>query len=1003
MAAAIPHNPAAAPPVLVGREVEQQILRQDLAGARAGRGCLVVVSGEAGIGKTSLVRDLALFAASGPLCVLTGHCYDLTVTPPYGPWLDLAATYRPSGSMPELPVGMATGRIEEIESQAALFSDLKAFFTALASILPVMIILEDLHWADPASIEFLRYLGAGLASLPILLIATYRRDELTRAQPLYQQLPSFIRETGGRRLDLRPLGSADLQAYVRSRHPMSEANEARLVAYLERHADGNPFFVVELLHALSEEGLLRSAGRSWELGELDRIVVPTLLRQLIDGHVSRLGDETREPLSVAAIIGHDIPLALWIQVLGLDENQLLTIVERALDAHLLDAAPDGTRVRFVHALTREALYEAVVSPRRRIWHKRVADTLASQTTTSPDAVAFHYERAGDEQAWEWYVRAGERAQRAYAWLMAKDRFVKAAELIEDIPGMEARRSRLLYRSGRLQRYSETIDGIANLAAAERAAHQAGNRVLAADSRYSRGLLRCYSDDFGSGLVEMEAGIVELEELPSDEAMESWERVTWLADALPPRDLADLPDFEPSARIMIPANVHHRRGGLPWFLAVAGYLHRAYEMADAFVSLTDGIPAGELVISATGHAWFGHGLASAALGGPAEARRSFARARQIYDLIEHYAVIGFTQLSELRDVILPYYPMLIAERRNLAAEAERSLNLAAGAFPSDRSSRRARLGLLFIEGKWAEATAIADEVETDGNYILRRELTNAMAPLWYWQGRDELVRDQVRRLLPQGPAAEPGSVVLLDSLLLQRLAAELALDRHDLAATLAWLEANDRWLEWSSSVLGRAENQITWARYCRSAGDMTRASQHAELAVYAASEPEQPLALIDALRMRGELRRAAGELDAAEDDLDRALMLADACAAPFERALTLIARAELRLARSDAAAARADAGVARGIMEPLDAKRAIMRLDAIDIPASGPTAVAPGGLTPRELEVLRLVAQSLTDAEVAERLFISPRTVSQHLRSIYGKLDVSSRAGATRFAVEHDLT
>jgi DNA-binding CsgD family transcriptional regulator len=997
------HQNTGIPPALVGREAEQRLLGEDLLAARAGRGCLVVVSGEAGIGKTSLVRDLARIAASGPLCVLTGHCYDLTVTPPYGPWLDLAASYRPSGSMPELPVAVATGRIEEIESQAALFSDLKAFFTALSSIQPLLIILEDLHWADPASIEFLRYLGAGLASLPILLVATYRRDELTRAQPLYLQLPSLIRETGGRRLDLRPLDSADLQAYVRSRHPMSEADEARLVAYLARHADGNPFFVVELLHALSEEGLLRSAGRSWDLGELDRIVVPTLLRQVIDGRISRLGDETREPLSVAAVIGQDIPLALWAQVLDMDENQLLAIVERALDAHLLDAAPDGTRVRFVHALTREALYEAVVPPRRRIWHERVAETLASQATGSPDAVAFHYEQAGDPQAWEWYVRAGERAQRAYAWLMAKDRFVRAATLIEGIPGMEARRGRLLYRSGRLQRYSETADGIANLAAAERAATQAGNRVLAADARYSRGLLRCFSDDFGSGLAEQESGIAELEAMSPDEVMESWERATWLVDALPPRELANLPGTEPSARVLIAAGIHHRRGGLPWFLAAAGHLHRAKSMAERFIEVADGVPAGELVISATGHTWFGLGLANAALGQPKEARRAFARARQIYDLIEHHAVIGFTQLSELRDVILPYYPMLIADRTNLAADAERSLNLAAGAFPSDRSSRRARLGLLFIEGRWEEATAIAGEVEADGNYVLRRELTNAMAPLWYWQGRGELVQQQISQLLPQGPGAEPGSVVLLDGLLLQRLAADLALDRHDLSAAVAWLEANDRWLAWSGSVIGRAENQIAWARYCRIAGDATRASQHAEAAIKAASDPEQPLALIAALRLRAELRTVAGDLVGAGDDLDRALTLADACAAPFERALTLIARAEARLARGESDSARADAAEARGIMEPMDAKRAIRRLDAIDLPASGPHAIAPGGLTPRELEVLRLVAQSLTDAEVAERLFISPRTVSQHLRSIYGKLDVSSRAGATRFAVEHDLT
>ena len=961
-----------------------------------------MVSGEAGIGKTSMARDLVGEAIRSGVCVLIGHCYDLTVTPPYGPWLELSATYRRADGMPALPDVLASGRIEEIESQATLFTQVKAFFAALASVGPALVVLEDLHWADQASIELLRSLGTSLATIPMLVLVTYRSDELTRMQPLYHQLPSLIRESAGRRLDLHPIQAPDLRNLVHAHYPMSEVDEFRLVAYLERHAEGNPFFVVELLRELAEEDLLRPNGGAWSLGELDRIVVPSLLRQVIDARVSRLGDETREPLSVAAVIGHDIPLDLWARVLGSDEDALLTIVERAIDAQLLNAAPDGTRVRFVHALTREALYEAVMSPRRRLWHQRVGDALVAQPRVSPDEVAFHFERAGDPRAWEWYVRAGERAQRAYSWLMAKDRFVAAAALIDGVPGLEARRSRLLYRSGRLQRYSQTIDGIANLAAAERAANLAGNKVLAADSKYSRGLLRCFSDDFGSGLVEMEGGILELEAMPADEAMESWERATWLADALPPRELVDLPDFEPSAQIMIAAGIHHRRGGLPWFLAAAGHLTRAKSMAEQFIALTEGIPAGELVISATGHSWFGLGLANAALGNPVAARAAFARARQIYDRIEHHAVIGFTQLSELRDVMLPYFPTQLPERAQLATDAETSLDLAAGAFPSDRSSRRARLGLLFIEGRWDEACAIADEVEADGNYVLRREITNVMPPLWYAQGRIDLVQRMIRRLLPQGPAAEPGDVVLLDALLLQRIAADIALDRGDLSAALAWIEANDRWLDWSGAVLGRAENRLSWARYCRQAGDLVLAARHAGLAVESAADPRQPLALIAALRMRGELSTGSGKFDAALGDLAEALALADACAVPYERALTLIARAELRLAARSPVDAQTDLIEARDLLAPLHAQPSIDRVDALLSAVGALGESVPGGLTPREIEVLRLVALGMTDAEVARQLFISPRTVSQHLRSVYGKLDVSSRSAATRFAIEHNL-
>jgi DNA-binding CsgD family transcriptional regulator len=989
-------------PALVGRAVEQRLLREDLAAAGTGRGGLVVVSGEAGIGKTALASDLVAEAVVQQVCVLTGNCYDLTVTPPYGPWLGLAASYRPTADMPALPYAFETGRIEEIANQAALFSDVREFFATLSAGRPVLIVLEDLHWADPASLELLRYLGAGISAQGMLMLVTYRRDELTRTHPFYQQFPALIRESGGRRLDLHPLDTTDLRALVAAQYPMPISDEDRLVSYLECHAEGNPFFTAELLRSLVETGLLRTTRKGWALDELNRIVMPSLVQQVIDGRISRLGDEMRQPLSVAAVIGQDVRLDLWTRVLGLDPEALLSIVERAIEAHLLDATQDGTRVHFVHALTREALYEGIVPPRRRLVHLRVGEMLAAEPNGNPDAVAFHFQQGGDSRAWEWYVRAGERAQRAYAWLMAKERFATAAALLDSVAGEEERRARLLYRCGRLQRYADTVDGIANLAAAERVAILAGSRVLAADAKYSRGLLRCFADDFGPGMVEMESGIIELENLPADEAEESWGRVAWMADALPPRELADVPDADLGARALIEAGVHHRRGSLPWFLAAAGYLARAETMAEQFVALTGDLPARELVISATGHAYFGLALAHAARGCPAEAQRAFARARAIYGQIEHHAVIGFTHLNELRDVVLPYFTTQLAGRRQLAEAAETALNLAAGAFPSDRSSRRARLGLLFLEGKWDEAISIANEVESHGNYALRREVTNSLAPIWYWQDRTDLVQRQIQMLLPQGPAAEPGGVVFLDGLLLQRLAADLALDRGDLSAALSWIEANDRWLDWSGAVLGRAENQMSWARYCRQSGDLRRAARYLDAAVEAASNPRQPLALLAAHRSRGELATGTERLEDANRDLQQALTLGDLCATPFERALTLQARAVLRVALDRPDEANSDLSEARAILTSLNAHRALRRGGGVASRHGGPDGGAPGGLTHRELEVLRLVAQGLTDAEVADRLFISPRTVGQHLRSVYSKLDVSSRVAATRYAIDHDL-
>ena len=218
-------------------------------------------------------------------------------------------------------------------------------------------------------------------------------------------------------------------------------------------------FATELLRALEEEALLRPSDDGWTLGELDRVVVPPFLRQVIEGRVARLGEATRQPLAMAAVIGQEVPLALWAEVADLDEEALLTIVEQAVDAHLLEAEPDGKRVRFVHALTREALYEGILPPRRRLWHRRVGEALMAGAHPDPDAVAYHFQQAGDPRAWEWLVAAGDRAQRAYAWLTAAERLRAAAALLEDVEGQERTRGRLACRVAYLTRFSDPAGAI----------------------------------------------------------------------------------------------------------------------------------------------------------------------------------------------------------------------------------------------------------------------------------------------------------------------------------------------------------------------------------------------------------------------------------------------------------------------------------------------------------------------------------------------------------------
>jgi predicted ATPase len=281
--------------ILVGRAREREFLRAQLAAACAGHGRLVLLGGEAGIGKTTLAKDLAGEANARGAAVLAGHCYDLTNTPPYGPWLSLVAGYQANGHLLPPPAAFAGGRVETVTDQAALFAEVRHFLGELAAASPALILLEDLHWADPASLELLRHIGPHLANWPILLLVTYRVDEPTRRHPFYQQLPPLVRESEGARLDLRRLDVDALRALVAARYPLSAQDQDRLVAYLERHADGNPFFATEILRALEGDALLSRAGDQWRLAALDHVVVPSLLRQVIDGRVGRLGETMRVP------------------------------------------------------------------------------------------------------------------------------------------------------------------------------------------------------------------------------------------------------------------------------------------------------------------------------------------------------------------------------------------------------------------------------------------------------------------------------------------------------------------------------------------------------------------------------------------------------------------------------------------------------------------------------------------------------------------------------------
>lgn len=997
-----PSPPAQAlpPSGLAGRAREEQRLGALLAAAESGQGHLLLIAGEAGIGKTALIRALTAEATARDVTVLIGHCYDLSVTPPYGPWRELLARLPSNQKLPTLPAALADDGDAEPAGETELFRRVHDVLAAATAIRPAVVVMEDLHWADPASLDLLRYLGRQLATLPLLLIATYRTDEITRRHPLASLLPALVREAPTERIDLHPLDEAALRTLVASRYLLPAEAEAHLVSYVQRSAEGNPFYAQELLRSLEEERLLIPGEPQWELGSLERARVPTLLQQVVEARLARLGDTTRTHLSIAAVIGQRVPLTVWQSVGGLSEDEVLDTVERAVEAKLLEAGDGGAEVRFAHALVREVLYEGILPPRRRVWHRRVAEVTAELPAPDPDAVAYHFNQAGDARAADWLVRAGDRAFRTYAWLTARDRFLAAVALLEGDAARAGERGWLLYRLGRLLRVSDPAPGVAYLAEAERVAQAVGDPLLAAYALVDRGLLLCLLLEIDQGMAALEGGVAALETLPVDYAFPNPSIREWIADAM-------LTTIAPASPATAPPLSHFapRRGTLALWLGQTGRFAEALEMGEACLAQWAGINRPDaLVLSGVGDAEYAVALAESAACRVAAAQAAWKRMQQAFRATDHHFLVGLALALELTDVVIPYFTTDIAARRRLAAEATAAMARAGGAFGTSPGEPLHDIVVLVLEGAWAEADQLARATLASAHPLRRLPAVYGLAVLARWRGDGAEAWANINRALPRGPATAPGSYTFRHATTVQRLAADLALDAGDLSVAATWLAAHDFWLVWSGAVRGQADGQRLWGRYHLVAGDFDRAQEHAILAVALATEPRQPLTLLEARRLCGEIATETGQWEEAQSHLHESLTLADACAAPFERALTLLALAELRAVEDKPAEAMRLLDEARLIGQPLGAAPLLARVDALMAQLAARPAQVPTGpqLSPREVEVLRLVAAGHSNPEIAEALFISPRTVTTHLTHIFDKLDVEGRAEAVALAVRCGL-
>ena len=463
---------------LVGRSAELRRLKELYREADAGRGACVLVSGEAGIGKTRLVEELAAGAATAGADVVWGRCYEGADAPAFWPWSQIlrdllagcppeAATeaLRRSGLDPGDLTALGSRPTEATSAEPPPIADsgaarlrLNQAVTVVVTALserPVVVILDDIHWADVATLRLLAYLAPELAAARVLLIATYRDREVADDHPLVEALASIARRSRVERIPLWGLTQDEVARFV----TVASGGETTpsVVESVYRRTDGNPFFVGELVRLLMTDNALddpvAAAGAD----------VPVGVRDVVRRRLARLPEETKALLSIAAVVGQEFDLQVVEAVGGLQGDAVLDALEPARLSGVIVESPGSVRLcRFSHALLHETLYGGMSKLRRARLHGRVADALESQAPANAVEQARHLWQAtpvvGTERVLAALLKAAEESMAGLAYEQAGEQLARAVQLLSTQPPGEDRDRLELWAQVRLGMARATIKG-----------------------------------------------------------------------------------------------------------------------------------------------------------------------------------------------------------------------------------------------------------------------------------------------------------------------------------------------------------------------------------------------------------------------------------------------------------------------------------------------------------------------------------------------------------------
>ena len=992
----------------IGRGGELVRLEAALARSADGVGRTVLVGGEAGIGKSRLVGAFADAARVTGAHILSGACLEVGERGvPYAPFVEALRALTRSLEPGRLPALLGPGRRElarllpELDAsppgpsdalefdrfgQARLFELVLGVLDRLSRGAPVVVIVEDLHWADESTRDLLGFLVRSLRSARILFVATVRSDELQRRHPVLPFVAELERDEHVERVELRPFTRDELadQLEALAGSPPSAEDIERLHA----RSGGNPFFAEQLVTAAAEG--------------FDERELPPLRRDVLLARVASLTDDAQEVLRAAAAAGRRVDDALLASVLDLPEREVARALRHAVGQGILvdvDGLDDaGGGYAFRHALLQEVVYAELFTGERRRLHGGFALALTARgeiggVPVAPAELAFHWDAAGDAaRAVPAFVDAGRSAERVSAFAEARRLYERALELW---PGGSheggADRVWVLQRAAECAvlsgAYARAIElGRLAIAALESAPEPDRTQIGIQHDR-----LRWFLWESGDRRAAAAAVAEALRLIPAEPPSAARARAQAQAAGLQlfagdPEAAADLAGqaLATARSARAPSEEALALGIVGWAQAVLG------EVDDGVATFREGLRLAEQLGGVEGIA-LGYTNLSALLDRVGRTDEALATAMDGYAVARRLGVArtyGGTLLGHAAKALI-----------NLGrwVDARRVLDEALDLDPVGRPAvwlriNRARLDT--GEGRFDEAAAELDRArqlddQLGGTELYRSALLAGLAELGVWRGRIE----DVRAALDEG---------------LQRVR-----DDRPPEPALVWLAAHVLRAEADAADAARARHDEQALAECRrrAALIVERLDRLSQLGPSSRPSVGGRGPAVAAL-MRAELDRLGGRRGG-----DRWAMVAEtweAIGRPYSAAYAWYRAGEASLANREprGAAERAlraahAAAVSMGAL-PLRAAVELLarhaRLSLVapadEVEASLPNDGAGLGFTAREAEVLRLVAGGWTNQQIADALYISRKTASVHVSNILGKLGVRSRVEAA--AIAHRL-